>query len=76
MEDEHNGGGPQDVGTELELSAWSDDAEPVEVLSGDDKWWEFLDPQTMSLPDQPTAARAHDHLLDWSKIDDSVRPVR
>ena len=50
-------------------------AEPRgEILSGDEKWWAFLDPATMEVKEMPRAARKMDELLDWSKVDDAIRP--
>lgn len=38
------------------------------LLTDDNKWWEFLDPETYEVKDNlPTATRASSDLIDWSK---------
>lgn len=46
-----------------------------ELLTGDSKWWEFLDPLTYEVKELPVATRSSGHELDWSTRRNSGVPV-
>ncbi len=45
------------------------------LLSGDGKWWEFLDPETYQVKDNlPAATRSSSGMIDWSKAQKKRSP--
>lgn len=51
------------------------DALQKALLTGDGKWWEFLDPATNAIQPMPESKRQSSEMLDWSKVRTTQRRV-